>query len=274
MKKFFITLIILIILGGTAFFFGWVQFQIPPGQFGVITSKTHGTDPQVVRSGEFRWVWYRLLPTNVRITAFNLEHTTLQINYSGALPSGGIYAAFAGLANTDFSWDLQAEISFSINPDYLVRLASRHNLASQEDLDSQIKRIADDIEVIILQTLTSAASIEDTTRLESIMSGNRDERMEQTIKSRFPEIKDFSFNIRSAKFPDFILYTQLRLMYEEFLESQRQFVTLEFGSRAERHIQSQLRFNELERYGELLTRFPILLDYMRLGLDLNQFSNP
>jgi hypothetical protein len=267
MKKFIILFIILLILGGVGFFFGWVQFQVPPGQYGVIISKTHGIDPVLVRSGEFRWVWYRLLPTNVRIAVFNLEHVKFPVNFQSALPSGNTYASFAGLTNADFSWNLQAEIAFSINPDYLVKLAGLHNLKSQEDLNSCLEQIAKDIEVIILRTLTSASSEDETARLENILSGNPDTQMEQEIQSRFPQINNFSFYIRTAKFPDFILYTQLRAIYEEFLAKQSEYVTLEFGRRAERHIEAQMRFNELERYGELLSRFPLLLEYMQLGLN-------
>jgi len=267
MKKFFITLFILIILGGTAFFFGWVQFQVPPGQYGVISSKTHGIDRELVRSGEFRWIWYRLLPTNVKISVFHLEHSKFPFNYNGALPSGNTYATFAGLTNTDFTWNLQGEISFSINPDYLVRIASLNSLLSQSDLNIYMGKTSKDIEIIIFRTLTAISSLDDGSRLENIMSGNSDYQMEQEIKSKFPEISDFKFTIQSAKFPDFILYSQLRRMYEEFLSEQRNYVSSSFGRRAESHIESQIRLEELERYGGLLTRYPVLLEYMQLGLD-------
>ncbi|MCL2184599.1 MAG: hypothetical protein FWB86_01925 [Treponema sp.] len=266
MKKFFITLFILIILGGAAFFFGWVQFQIPPGQYGVISSKTHGIDQKLVRSGEFRWVWYRLLPTNVKISIFHLEHTKFPFNFNNTLPSGNTYATFAGLSNVDFTWNLKGEISFSLNPEYLVNITSAYSLLSQSDLEAHLEKTAKDIEVIILRTLTEI-SVSDTGRLERIMSGNTDPQLEMEIKRKFPEISDFRFMIQSAKFPDFILYTQLRRLYEEFLDEQRDYVTSSFGRRAESHIEAQIRFEELEKYGSLLTKYPVLLEYMQLGLD-------
>ena len=267
MKKFFITLLILIILGGTGFFFGWVQFQVPPGQFGVISSKTHGIDPEPVRSGEFRWVWYKLIPTNVKIAVFNLEYTNFPFNFDSTLPSGSTYASFAGLSNTDFSWNLKGEIAFNLNPDYIVRLTEKHNLSGQDTLDTYMEKIAKDIEMIILRTLSSITSADDSERIEQIMSGNGDEQMENEIRTSFPEISDFTFIIQSVKFPDFVLYRQLRYMYEEFLTRQREYVTSAFGRRAENHIEAQLRFDELQRYGELLTKYPVLLEYMQLGLD-------
>jgi len=265
MKKFFITILILIVLGGVGFFFGWVQFQVPTGLYGVINSKTHGVDPVPVHSGEFRWIWYKLIPTNVEISLFNLEYMQFPINFNSKLPSGDTYAAFLGLTNADFRWELKGELAFNIKPEYLVRLTVLHHLSSQDDLNAFMQKTAKDIEHIILQNLNSISSADDSARVEKILSGNTDAQMELEIRTEYPEIDKFNFTIQSVKIPDFILYRQLRLMYDEYLAKQREYVTAEFGRRAENHIESQLRINELERYGELLSKYPILLDYLQLG---------
>jgi len=264
MKKFFITLLILLILGGTAFFFGWAQFSVPPGAYGVIISKTYGVDPVIVQSGEFRWVWYKLLPTNVIIPVFNLKPERFSIQFNSSLPSGDVYSSFAGMQG-DFSWNLNAAISFSIDPDKLVQVVSQNNITDQEALDAHIRGIAQNIEVIVLRLLSSWET--DTQRLERILSGRSDEEMEREILRQYPEIRNFTFTIQSARFPDFILYSQVRLMYEEFLAKQREYVTSAFGRTAESHIESLLRFDELERYGELLTRYPVLLEYLLMERD-------
>jgi len=270
MKKFFITLLILLIIGGVGFFFGWVQFQVPPGQFGVISSKTHGIDSKLVRSGEFRWIWYKLIPSNVNIAIFNLQHTKFPLSFNSNLPSGNTYASFAGLSNADFSWNLTGEIAFNIKPESLVRLTTEFNLTGQDDLNKYLARIASDIEILILRTLSSVSTAEESTRIEQILAGNNDEIMEHEIRTAFPEINDFSLIIHSVKFPDFILYKQLRFMYEDFLTKQREYVTSAFAQRAENHIETQLRLDELERYGELLTKFPVLLEYILLEHQVNQ----
>jgi hypothetical protein len=262
MKKFFITLFILIILGGAGFFFGWVQLEVPPGSYGVIISKTHGVDPQVVKSGEFRWLWYKLIPTNVKISVFKPETVKNTVDFNSFLPSGDSYASFAGMNKADFSWNLKGEISFGIEPQMLVSLVSAQNLADQQALEAYLQDISQSIKVIILRTISSIDN--DDQRLERILSGNTDTQMEREIKNRYPEIRDFSFAITSARFPDFTLYRQVRLLYEEFMSKQRELVSGAFGRRAEGHIDIQLRFIELEGYGELLTKYPILLDYLAL----------
>jgi hypothetical protein len=178
------------------------------------------------------------------------------------LPSGDSYASFSGLGPADFSWDLKGEISFNIDPDMLVPLVAENNMADQETLDAYLQDMAQNIKVIILRTLSSADA--DSQRLEKILSGNPDEQMENEIKNRYPEIRDFSFFITSARFPDFVLYRQVRLLYEEFLTRQREYVTAALGRNAEKHIETQLHFGELERYGELLTKYPILMQYLEL----------
>jgi hypothetical protein len=265
MKKFFLTLFILLALGGTGFFFGWVQLAVPLGSYGIITSKTHGVDPVPVRSGDFRWLWYKLIPTNVQIAVFRLEPARFEIRFNNTLPSGDSYAAFAGIG-ADFSWELMASVSFSIDPDMLVSIVSRQNLTSQEDLNAYLQYLAQIIEIIIMRTFASVET--DNERLENILAGNADEELEREIARRYPEIQNFTFNVRSARFPDFALYRQVRLLYEEFLAQQREVIVSGFGGHAESHIAAQLRLNELESYGGLLTRFPILLDF--LAMEMNQ----
>jgi len=249
------------IIGGVVFIIGWAQFKVPSGSYGVIISKTHGVDPHLVRSGEFRWIWYKLIPTNVQIAVFRLDPEKFTVDFNSSLPSGDIYSAFAGIG-ADFSWELKAQLSFSIDPDKLIQVIKQHNIADQQALDEYSREIAKNIEVYVLRSLISGET--DVQRLEKILSGSPDKEMEQQIATLHPEIRDFSFTIQSARFPDFILYRQVRLIYEEFLSKQREFITSAFGQKAQGRIESQLHFEDLERYGELLTKYPVLLEYMAL----------
>jgi len=261
MKKFFFTLFLLIVIGIVVFLFGWAQYTVPPGSYGVISSKTHGIDPEPVKSGEFRWIWYKLIPTNVEIAVFKLDPVKFDINFNSSLPSGDTYAAFAGLG-VDFSWNLKANVSFSLNPDMLVSVVSAHNLKNQADMDLYLLDISKGIENYILRAFSSVET--DSTRLENVMAGKGDAELEREIAVLYPEIKDFSLTVESAHFPDFILYREIRLLYEDYLKKQRELASASFGKRAENQLASQFHFNELERYGELLTKFPILLEYLAL----------
>jgi len=261
MRKFFVTLLILIILGGTGFFFGWAQLTVPPGAYGVVSSKTHGVDPRPIRSGEFRWIWYKLIPTNVEIQVFRLDSVNSSISIKNTLPSGSTYAAFAGISE-DFSWELNASISFRVNPDNLVSLVSENNITSQEALASYEQGLVDRIKVFILQRLVSddPGGVE----LEGVLTGGSGERLIREINNHFPEILDFSFIVSSAHFPDFALYKQVRVLFENFVEKQQEYISAALDERAEKRIDARLRITELESLGQLLTKYPILLEYLGL----------
>jgi len=260
MKKFIVTLFFLLILGGVVFFFGWAQFKVPPGSYGIVSSKTHGVDPRTIQSGEFRWIWYKLIPTNVQITIFNLDTVNHSININNTLPSGSSYAAFAGIS-ADFSWQLSASVSFRLDPQQLAVLAAEHNLTSQEALDAFQRDLAQKIEVFIIRQLFVN---DDNQRLEGLLTGTSGDDIEREVTRQFPQIIDFSFVVRNIRFPDFALYRQVRFMYEEFIGKQREFISEALGRRAEDHIQTQLHFSELENYGQLLEKYPVLLEYLAL----------
>jgi hypothetical protein len=261
MKKFFFTLFLLLVLGGIVFMFGWAQYKVPPGSYGIIYSKTHGVDPEPVRSGEFRWLWYKLIPTNVEIAVFRLNPVKFNINFKSTLPSGDNYAAFAGLT-ANFSWELKAAVSFNIKPDMLFYIVTTYNIKDQPALDAFFQEKAQSIENYILRYFSSVEA--DSSRLENIMAGKNDVELEKEIAVLYPEVQDFLLTVQSAKFPDFVLYREVRLLYEDYLRKQRELVSTGFGKRAESHIALQFHMEELERYGELLTRFPVLLEYLAL----------
>ena len=118
MKKFLVVLLFLALLGGTVFFLGWTHLTVPPGSYGVMQSKTHGLDPEVIRDGEFRWLWYKVLPTNVDVSVFTIGPVRRVIESSGNLSSGDIYAALVGITE-NFSWEVSGEFSFSLKPEAL-----------------------------------------------------------------------------------------------------------------------------------------------------------
>jgi hypothetical protein len=260
-KKFFAALVILIILGGAGFFFGWVQFSVPPGAYGVMRSKTHGPDPRIIREGEFRWVWYKLIPTNVKIETFTLNRVNRTVKSSGLLPSGNIYASLAGL-EADFSWEVSGKFSFSLNPEALPSLVIRENISGEEDLRTLEKDLADRMEAYILRLLSSYG--EDETKIEALLVSGSLPELAESIEKAFPETEGFSCLIQAARYPDYALYRSVRSLYEDYLGQQEITLRSDLTGEAENRINSRLRLDELSKYGELLTRYPVLLQYLAM----------
>jgi hypothetical protein len=254
-------LLFILILAGAAFFFGWAAFPVPPGSYGVLRSKTHGVDAAVIREGEFRWVWYKLIPTNASTLVFTLTPVTRSASAAGNLPSAGTYAVAAGI-KADFSYDIGVSVSFTLRPDILPSLALNQGLSGQESLDQYEENLAQKIEVFALERLQAYAA--EDTFMEGIQRNAAAARLEDDIRRAFPEIGNLSCTIHRVKLPDLALYGMARSLYEEYLNVQRELLKTELAAQAERNINSLFRFDELERYGELLTKYPALLDYLAL----------
>ncbi|MBN2874062.1 MAG: hypothetical protein JXM71_03115, partial [Spirochaetales bacterium] len=67
MRRFVLSLSILMVLSVSVFLVGWVSLRVPAGSYAVYSSKTGGVDTRVVAPGEFWWNAGMLLPTNVRL---------------------------------------------------------------------------------------------------------------------------------------------------------------------------------------------------------------
>ena len=269
MKKFLFFLFFLILLGGAGFFFGWAHLTVPPGSYGVIRSKTHGVDPRIIRDGEFRWIWYKLLPTNVKISVYTLDPVKRAIRSSGSLHSGQIYAGLAGL-EADFSWEISGEITFSLRPEQLPGLTVRENINDDGDLRRAEERLAERIETFVLQKLRSYTEGGDEKKMETLnLTGSLPELNSETLAA-FPEIENLTCKISLVRYPDYALYQSVKALYRDYLDRQSAVLRPDMTREAEKRMDMNLRLDELARYGDLLTKYPILLHYLALekGLSL------
>jgi len=261
MKKFLATLFVILVLSGTVFFFGWAQAGVPPDAYGVIRSRTHGVDPELIRPGEFRWLWYRLIPGNTKTTAFRLNTVRHDFSAKNMLPSARIYSDFHG-AEGNFSWEINAAFSFNIHREALVSLVTSRNITTQEELSLLERDFADQIEAFIIRTIILEGG--DESRIEELLVDGRSAELEAEIAQRFPAIANFSLRVRAVNIPDFALYRQFRSLYEYFLARQGEFLSEILPERARDRVEFMHRLDELSRYGALFTRYPILLDFLAL----------
>jgi hypothetical protein len=268
MRKFFTNILIFLILGVVGFFFGWAQLGVPPGSYGVMRSKTHGLDPQLIREGELRWVWYKLLPTNVSIDIYKLDRVERKLTLRGSLPSGDAYTAFALSAKIspdtrpNFSYDLTGAVSFSLKADSLVSLIREKSISGQADLASFEESLAGDIEAYIVRRLNNPDGNQEL--ISAVLTAGSSPLLEEEIARNFPYIESLSCRIGTVRFPDYRLYRQFQELYEEYVAKQREYLNSSFEENSEMNRDSRLRLEELALYGELLTKYPILLEYLKL----------
>jgi hypothetical protein len=255
MKKIIAAFFIILVLGGIGFFFGWVQFRVPPGSYGVLRSKTHGIDKTVIQEGKFRWIWYAMLPTNAKLTLFTLNPVERPIRISGSLPSGDAYALFAGLT-VDFAYEYSGSLSFMVRPNHLPTLMIEQGVTNQEDLDAFERRTAGEIASYAERRLREYVG--DAGEFGAVSM----EKLTEDILHEYPYIENLICGINATRYPDIALYNSLRRIYEDYLAEQQKHLDSDTPSPANRRVSSRLRLDELAKYGELLTKYPVLLQYL------------
>jgi hypothetical protein len=260
MKKLFVFLLILA-LGGYVFYTGWVQIGVSVGSLGIIRSKTHGTDDRPVTEGEFRWVWYKLIPNNVTLAVFTLKETAVSVSASGTLPSAATYAALAGVQE-DFSYEIRGAVSCSLKADAVPALVRDQNLLEQADLDEWMRRRAGEIEAFVIERLWLYA--EQETVFEEIIKTGTAPLLERELSGRFPAFENWNIRLQIPRFPDTALYQEIKCLHQDFMQARKERIHDEISDSALKNIQSRMRFEELSLYGDLLTKYPVLLEYLAL----------
>ena len=258
MKK-IIILILLLAAGCAVFFLGWVQYSVPAGSVGVLRSKTHGTE--LVSEGKLHWVWYKLIPKNVTVLVFSVKENTIALEISGVLPSGSTYSALAGL-KTDFSYNYSGSLTYRLKTEYLPALCSSENLLSQADLDAYLSRLKGEIENQAKSLLWSYGENEKI--LEEAQKTGKIEALEKALVSANPMIEILGCTIKTIRFPDFVLYNEVRQLYNDYLGAQRIEIRETIELAALENIQNRRRIDDLTVYGELLTKYPILIQYLAI----------
>jgi len=263
MKKFLLFLFLLLALGGTGFFLGWAQLTVPPGSYGVMRSKTHGLESKVIRDGEFRWIWYKMLPTNAKVSVFTISPVKRSIKTSGVLSSGDVYAALAGV-NADFSWEISGELSFSLKPECLPEFTDKESITDNDGLKKAEDNLAAKVENLVLQRLKNYIDNSNGEKIDTIALAASHPEMNSEIQALIPEIENLNCTIQFVRIPDYALYQSLFTLYKEYLARQNAVLSLDVSKEAERRINSRTRMEELEQYGELLTKYPILIQYLSI----------
>ena len=260
MKTFLIILLILVILAGVAFYFGWVQIHLPAEHYAVVFTKTGGYDQEVIRPGEFSWRWERLIPSNMTLYKFDLHPRSEKIPFQGSLPSAELYSSILP-ENPDFSYRGEIDVTFMIAPESLPALVAEKKLLpdSLEDFFSDQA-----------QTLsTSALQIIKGTDIDPSNTAELNRRLERELAAVVSDLEISSLNVQVKHLPDMELYELARSSYRELVQTRD-------SSRAEavaRLAEEQVRADNarareradleaLREYGELLEEYPILLKAM------------
>jgi hypothetical protein len=120
----------------------------------------------------------------------------------------------------------------------------------------------------VLQRLRNYADNANGEEINALAFAASNPQMNSEIQSQIPEIENLNCTIQFVRIPDYALYQSLFSLYKEYLATQNAFLSLGVTNEAERRINLRTRMEELAQYGELLTKYPILLQYLGIEKDI------
>ncbi len=260
--KFFIFLILLILIGGTVFYFGWIQFRLDENTYGVIFTKTYGYDEEVVIPGKFLWRWEALIPTNLTLHTFEITPQTKQHSKSGTLPSGEIYGSVLE-ENTDFSFKLNLQIDYRIKPERLPVLVEEQGL-TEDTLADYYSRIEQELSNSVAVAVESRIGVFDSSDYEQFMLEPFREELTDLLQEGNEAITITNVSVIELSLPDIQLYQSARSYYLSLIETRRQTETSTLEKEREWIVSEESKLEVLKKYGELFTEYPGLIQFLAL----------
>ncbi len=257
MKKFIFWLFFLIIIAGVVFYFGWIR--VPENNLALGFSTITGYDTAFMESGKLNWRWQKLIPKCYVLKMYQLETESAEVSVAQALPSGDLYASeMAG--KPDFSFSVKFAATYKIKEDSLYGMATS-GVLGDDGLSSFYASVKDKIQ-------NAAASLlgEEITKA---MAGSTfsPKVLEDSIKTRiqgqFADVDIISFETVEAKFPDIELYKAAKAKYVENMEKKQELAAQQEKETTDFNTKIDQRIELLKKYGELLTQYPILIEYFK-----------
>ncbi len=261
MKKAFVIFLLLIILAGTGFGFGYVPLRLEPGTQAVMFSKTSGWHKETFQAGSFAWAWELLVPTNATLYVFQDDTRRVPVRSESLLPSADLYSEFLEGEPT-FTDRIDIQVSYRISPTGLLELAPG-GLRPEgvedwyTDTDSRIEGL---VARILRNTIEGAVSSSGSLTTAAVA-----EEVTEELEDRIPEVELVSVVVRELALSDIELYREGRETYMAVQDARREALISAAENLAQSQAASDQRFENLERYGQLLSDFPILLDYLEIA---------
>ena len=252
-----LSFLIVLAFAGFVFYMGWIQIRIPEGEYALVYTKTGGYDHYFIHPGQFVWRWENLFPENLTLHFIEQESRSADGHYSVFLPSGELYGDFIDRSDafvSHFSWTFR----YRLREESFISLVENGDF-SFSALESLYESYEDQVQLSAAEYLKDRASdIEtDPTAAAEEISG---------IVNKNNTLFDLeSFRFTDLGLPDRALYEKTRELFlihiEQLNKTERQAVQ----SAAVIESETEQKMKLLREYGEVFSKYPILLEYY--GLD-------
>jgi hypothetical protein len=245
MKKALFILLLLLIIGGTIFYFGWIQIKIPEHHYGVVFTKTGGYWNEVLEPGTFYWSVEKLLPTNMKLHLFDCRPVNRTVRVESSFPSADMYASVLD-EPVSFTSQLTCSLSYTVDARQLPRLVEEEGL-----LPDTFHEWFSVNEGLISEALFEMVKQGDSSSLQTDLTGK--------LGRRFPNFIFHSCSITSSSMADRDLYEAAKKIYLDRLRSEQMRQQEAENAVQEWLIPRKEKLAILEEYGRILSAYPSLL---------------
>lgn len=263
MKKLLFILLIMILIGATGFGFGYVPLRLEPGEQALLFSKTSGWEEDVYQAGQFAWAWQLLIPTNASLYVFEDTVRDVRVESDSLLPSAELYAEYAD-GQADFRQRFSLRISYRAGASALQTAVPQGLRPGDLDQwygrrDAQLETQAIRITTLELERFSERADAPPLT------ADQLSETLLTRLAERNPELEFLSLVVDTLELPDLVLYRAARETYLSVQDARREALVAAAQELAASRAESDQRIENLQRYGEVLSNFPVLLDYLEIA---------
>ncbi len=272
MKKFSISVIILLVFAAAIFVLGWLEIFVPVDKVGILVSKTSGVSQEIIKPGNFTWSWERIIPTNSQIRIFTAVPQTITKDIRGSLPSAELYKNMID-GSPDFSYNFSVKIVMSIKESELPAFVEKTGAKDEDNLTEYLNSQADSIaratvqyileESVLNSSFVVEASLTDTELIDGIDAANR-----------YDDISITSIQINNVSMPDITMYNLAKNSYEAYQIAVETALESSFELEGFDAAQDYLELERLSRLGQVLADYPQLIDFMAVSNGEMDFNVP
>lgn len=205
MKKFLACLLIIAVFGGFLFFTGWTQRKISSDEVGIVVSKIHGIDPEIVQKGKFTFHKAFWIPGNAEIKKFKLQPCFSESTVSGSLPSADFYKGDS-IYSFDYSFSFSTEIH--VNPEDVFNLYSKNKITGSDDLEKYLQLVSREIcqctaSFYLTELSRNPGFIPESMTIIDLYKACK-------FNEKFPDVEIDALALKTSKIPDYTLYNLAR----------------------------------------------------------------
>ncbi len=255
-----VLLIIFLLLSAGIFYLGWIQIHLDENTYAVAFTKSAGYGERVYKPGTFSWSIQRIIPGNFKLIKVKILPRSFSFSKNGELPSGNVYGKFM-TGEPDFSYALSFSVSYLLKEESLPGLF-RENLINPESMEQFYGVIEDKLTSLIQTAVLKKLNESSKSDYKDLLLIDFTDSAAALMQENLPYISVKDLTVTNLDFPDIALYKKAKENYFSYLSSRASIDAEVKQKAAEDEIREASKIELLKKYGDLLKKYPELVQVL------------